>query len=36
MSRDTSLKEDYIDCVNSVIDYIEDHLSSPITLDDHC
>ncbi|MDI9368678.1 AraC family transcriptional regulator [Mesotoga sp. BH458_6_3_2_1] len=36
MSRDTSLKEDYIDCVNSVIDYIEEHLSSPITLDDLC
>ncbi|HDP77276.1 MAG TPA: AraC family transcriptional regulator [Mesotoga infera] len=36
MPRDTSLKEDYIDSVNSVIDYIEEHLSSQITLDDLC
>ncbi|HCO69897.1 MAG TPA: hypothetical protein DIT26_04830 [Mesotoga infera] len=31
-----SLKEDNIDCVNSVIDYIEEHLSSQITLTDLC
>jgi len=36
MFRDTNLKEDYIDCVNSVIDYIEENLSSQITLNDLC
>ncbi|KUK80221.1 MAG: Transcription activator effector binding (Modular protein) [Mesotoga prima] len=32
MVKDTVLKEDYVDCVNSVIDYIEESLSAQVTL----
>ncbi len=36
MVKDTVLKEDYVDCVNSVIDYIEESLSAQVTISDLC
>ncbi|PNS39277.1 hypothetical protein RJ60_09295 [Mesotoga sp. B105.6.4] len=36
MVKNTVLKEDYVDCVNSVIDYIEESLSAQVALSDLC
>ena len=34
--KESTMREDYIDCVNSVIDYIEENLFRSITLEDLC